>query len=97
MVASGSRVVILRPPKCVPKETMETMARLILDNHRKWQDANLFLFPPKGSWRVQHLEDCFDVINMAKYIPAIQERLKLYKRKVVADKRPQELKDAQGV
>ena len=37
MVASGSRIVILRPPKCVPNETMETIARLILDNHRKWQ------------------------------------------------------------
>lgn len=37
MVALGSRIVILRPPKCVPKETMETIARLILDNHRRWQ------------------------------------------------------------
>ncbi len=37
MVERGSRVVILRPPKCLPNETMETIATLILDNHRQWQ------------------------------------------------------------
>lgn len=38
MVERGSRVVRLRPPKCPPDQTMEVLAKLILDNHRRWQD-----------------------------------------------------------
>ncbi len=38
MVENGSRVVVLRLPKCAPEETMETIAKLIIENHRKWQN-----------------------------------------------------------
>ena len=37
MVENGSRIIVLRPPKCVPEETVETLAKLIIENHRKWQ------------------------------------------------------------
>jgi len=37
MVERGSRVVILRFPKCDPTEIVEKLAILVLDNHREWQ------------------------------------------------------------
>lgn len=37
MVERGSRVVILRFPKCSPNEIIEKLAMLVLDNHREWQ------------------------------------------------------------
>ena len=36
MVERGSRVVILRFPKCKPNEIIEKLAMLVLDNHREW-------------------------------------------------------------
>lgn len=38
MVERGSRVVILRFPKCNPNEIVEKLAILIIDNHREWQN-----------------------------------------------------------
>jgi predicted nuclease of predicted toxin-antitoxin system len=38
MVEQGSRVVILRFPKCKPNEIVEKLAILILENHRQWQN-----------------------------------------------------------
>lgn len=38
MVERGSRVVVLRFPKCKPDEVVEKIAMLILKNHREWQD-----------------------------------------------------------
>lgn len=38
MVERGSRVVILRFPKCEPNEIVEKLATLVLDNHREWQN-----------------------------------------------------------
>jgi len=38
MVERGSRVVILRFPKCKPNEIIEKLAMLVLDNHREWQN-----------------------------------------------------------
>ena len=45
MVENGSRIIVLRPSKCAPEETMETLAKLIIENHRKWQEL---LYPDPG-------------------------------------------------
>lgn len=37
MVERGSRVVILRLPKCKPNETIERLAMLVLGNYREWE------------------------------------------------------------
>lgn len=38
MVEKGARVVRLRPLKCPREEVMEQLARMFLDNYRKWQE-----------------------------------------------------------
>ena len=38
MIEKGARIVRLRPSKCPHEEVMEQLARMFLDNYRKWHE-----------------------------------------------------------